>query len=154
MDTFKEELFRVAQGFIDKAVSLSRQAALGTLQSAFVSQGSRGGDSPSMSGDPKKRRSETGVAGRSSAKRSADDLDKISQRFMVFVTDNPGLRIEQINKQIGTSTKDLALPIRKLVASGALIQDGRKRSTTYRAGSGTAGSRKKAKSTKSKSRKR
>ena len=28
---------------------------------------------------------------------------------------HPGLRIEQINKELGTLTKDLALPIRKLL---------------------------------------
>ena len=49
---------------------------------------------------------------------------------------NPGLRIEQINKQLGTTTKDLALPIRKLIAEGALKAKGEKRSTTYFAGEG------------------
>ena len=44
---------------------------------------------------------------------------------------HPGLRIEQINKEIGTSTKDLALPIRKLVAEKRVKVKGKKRSTTY-----------------------
>ena len=52
-----------------------------------------------------------------------------------FVTKHPGLRIEQINKQLGTSTKDLALPIRKLIADGVIKTKGKKRSTTYFAGS-------------------
>jgi len=58
---------------------------------------------------------------------------------------NPGLRIEQINKQLGTTTKDLALPIRKLLAESAIQAKGRKRSTTYYSGSG-GGGRKRAKS--------
>ena len=47
------------------------------------------------------------------------------------MTKHPGLRIEQINKQLGTTTKDLALPIRKLIAEGALKTKGEKRSTAY-----------------------
>jgi hypothetical protein len=44
------------------------------------------------------------------------------------------MRIEQINKQLGTTTKDLALPIRKLISEGAITTKGQKRSTTYFAG--------------------
>jgi hypothetical protein len=44
------------------------------------------------------------------------------------------MRIEQINKELGTSTRDLQLPIRKLIASGALKSKGEKRATTYFAG--------------------
>ena len=53
------------------------------------------------------------------------------ERFLTFVRTNPGLRIEQINKQLGTTTKDLALPIRKLISEGAIAAKGQKRSTMY-----------------------
>ncbi|HET9620659.1 MAG TPA: hypothetical protein VFP84_04790, partial [Kofleriaceae bacterium] len=68
------------------------------------------------------------------AKRTSADLDALSERFASFVKSNPGLRIEQINKQLGTTTKDLALPIRKLIADGTISAKGQKRSTTYFAG--------------------
>jgi predicted transcriptional regulator len=71
------------------------------------------------------------------------ELDKLQDKFFSFVKDNPGLRIEQINKQLGTSTKDLALPIRKLIAEGEIKAKGEKRSTTYFA---SEGGRKKKKS--------
>lgn len=64
-------------------------------------------------------------------KRDAAALDALQERFVVFVAKHPGLRIEQINAQLGTTTKDLALPIRKLVANGTLKTAGRRRSTTY-----------------------
>ena len=75
--------------------------------------------------------SEFGVSG----DESPEDLEALSERFASFVKANPGLRIEQINKQLGTTTKDLALPIRKLIADGTLKAKGKKRSTTYFAGS-------------------
>lgn len=75
-----------------------------------------------------------GVPARSSTprgKRTAEDLDALCDKFAGFVAANPGLRIEQINKQLGTKTKNLALPIRKLLASGRVKTKGQKRSTTY-----------------------
>jgi predicted transcriptional regulator len=68
------------------------------------------------------------------AKRTSADLEALSDKFASFVKANPGLRIEQINKQLGTTTKDLALPIRKLVADGEIKTKGAKRSTQYFAG--------------------
>jgi hypothetical protein len=68
------------------------------------------------------------------AKRTSADLEALSERFAAFVKANPGLRIEQINKQLGTTTKDLALPIRKLISEGVVTAKGQKRSTTYFAG--------------------
>ena len=50
-------------------------------------------------------------------------------RLAAFVGKHPGMRIEQINKQLGTTTKDLALPIRKLIADGSIKTKGAKRST-------------------------
>jgi hypothetical protein len=77
----------------------------------------------------------TGGRGRGrGAKRSSDELDMLAEQFHTFVAKNPGMRIEQINKQLGTTTKDLALPIRKLVAEGAIKTKGAKRSTAYFAG--------------------
>ena len=72
--------------------------------------------------------------GRRGAKRTSSDLDKLGEDFHAFVTKHPGMRIEQINKQLGTTTKDLALPVRKMMAEGSLKTKGSKRSTTYYAG--------------------
>ena len=58
----------------------------------------------------------------------------MAERLASFVKSNPGLRIEQINKELGTTTKDLQLPIRKLISEGMISSKGQKRSTTYFAG--------------------
>jgi hypothetical protein len=79
------------------------------------------------------------------AKRDPKVLAAIGDRFAAFVRAHPGLRIEQINKQIGATTAELALPIRKLIASGAIKVKGKKRSTTYFAGASGATSSKKGK---------
>lgn len=74
------------------------------------------------------------------AKRDRSELQALSDRFIAFVGKNPGLRIEQINRDLGTTTKDLALPIRKLIADGRLRTSGHKRSTTYFLGGKARGS--------------
>jgi hypothetical protein len=133
MSDFQNEMNHAVQGFVAQIAELARRAALDTLESAF---GSRGGGR--NGGGRAAVAAITAGAGRAGrprggrgAKRSAADLEMLSEKFATFVKANPGLRIEQINKELGTTTKDLALPIRKLIADGKLTAKGQKRSTTY-----------------------
>ena len=122
MSDFQTEMNRVVADFVAQITELARAAARDMIdealgkgtKSAFAGLGNRGGRG----------------RGRG-AKRTSDELDKLADSFHAFVTKHPGLRIEQINKQLGTTTKDLALPIRKLVSEGALKTKGEKRSTAY-----------------------
>jgi hypothetical protein len=129
MSDFQNQMNRVVQGFVAQITDLARRAAVDTLESAF---GSRGGSAAVALASGV--RSVGRPRGGRGAKRSSADLEALSERFASFVKANPGLRIEQINKQLGTTTKDLALPIRKLISEGAISAKGQKRSTTYFAG--------------------
>jgi hypothetical protein len=137
MSDFQNEMNHTVQGFVAQITELARRAAINTLESAFNGRASSRG---TASAAPVAVRASAGVAragrprGGRGAKRTAEDLGALSEKFASFVKANPGLRIEQINKELGTTTKDLALPIRKLLAEGALKAKGQKRSTTYTAG--------------------
>src|SRR5262245_38343692 len=120
MSDLQNEMNRVVADFVAQITELARRAAIDTLESAL---GTRGGGSLSGFGRGRGRRG--------GAKRTADELDQLAESFVAYVVKHPGLRIEQINKQLGTSTKDLALPIRKLVADGTVKTKGARRSTTY-----------------------
>ncbi|HUJ61549.1 MAG TPA: hypothetical protein VLX92_23755 [Kofleriaceae bacterium] len=109
---------RVVADFVSQITELARRAAIDTLESAL---GKRAAGALAGRGRGRGR----------GAKRSANELDGLGDSFHAFVAKHPGLRIEQINKQLGTSTKELALPIRKLIADGAIKTKGAKRSTTY-----------------------
>jgi len=136
MSDFQNEMNHAVQGFVAQITELARRAAIDTLESAFHGRGGRNGATAVAVSAP----SPVAVAragrprGGRGAKRSAADLEALSERFESFVKANPGLRIEQINKELGTTTKDLALPIRKLIADGIVSAKGQKRSTTYFAG--------------------
>lgn len=134
MSDLQTQMNRVVAGFVAQITELARRAAIDTLESAL--SGSEARRAVAGAGASVAR-----TRGRG-AKRSSDELDKLAERFQTFVKENPGLRIEQINKQLGTTTKDLALPIRKLLAEGAIHAKGQKRSTTYFAGGGGGGGRK------------
>ena len=110
---------RVVAGFVAQITELARAAARDMIDQALdgTGHGNRG--------------IVVGRARGRGAKRTGADLEKLSSTFLSYVAKNPGQRVEQINKALGTNTKDLALPIRKLIAEGALKTKGKKRSTTY-----------------------
>jgi hypothetical protein len=138
MSDFQNEMNRTVQGFVAQITELARRAALDTLESAFNGRAPRGGAAAANGVAAVAAAASLGRIGRPrggrGGKRTPADLDALSDRFGSFVRANPGMRIEQINKQLGTTTKDLALPIRKLISEGAITTKGQKRSTTYFAG--------------------
>ena len=119
MSDFQTEMNRVVADFVAQITELARAAARDMIDEAL------GKGSKNLAGLGRGRGRGRG------AKRTSDELDKLAENFHAFVAKHPGLRIEQINKQLGTSTRDLALPIRKLIAEGSLKTKGEKRSTTY-----------------------
>jgi predicted HTH transcriptional regulator len=133
MSDFQHEMNRTVQGFVSQITELARRAAIDTLESAFGGRlGGNGASAVSaiVAGAGRAGRPRGGRG----AKRTPADLEALSEKVAAFVKANPGLRIEQINKQLDTTTKDLALPIRKLISEGAITAKGKKRSTTYFAG--------------------
>ena len=119
MANLQADIQRLVDGFVAQITELANRAAVEGLQNAIGRRGTKG---VSLSLGRGRGRGQ---------KRTSDELEKTSEDFLAFVTKNPGLRIEQINKQLGTTTKDLALPIRKLLSEGYLKAKGKKRSTTY-----------------------
>lgn len=64
-------------------------------------------------------------------KRDPRDLAALVERLAGYINANPGQRIEQINNALGVPTKDLTLPIKKLLAGKRISSKGEKRATTY-----------------------
>jgi len=65
------------------------------------------------------------------AKRTPEELEALIKSVLAHVKKNPGQRVEQIAAALGTSTKELALPIIKL--GKALKTQGQRRGTKYTA---------------------
>lgn len=58
----------------------------------------------------------------------------MAERILGFVKSSPGLGLEAIAAGLGTTTKELKLPVIKLLGARALKKSGQKRGTKYFAG--------------------
>ena len=65
------------------------------------------------------------------AKRPPDEIERLTGKLFDYIKGNPGQRIEQIADGMGTSTKELNLPAKKLIAGKQLKTKGQKRATQY-----------------------
>jgi len=132
MGTLHEELNQAIEAFSAQVAELARRAAVAALEDGFdrhAAAAPRGrGAAPADAPRP-------GAPGRPKGgrgnKRTAEDLERTSIALLKHIVANPGQRVEQISKAIGIPTKELALPIRKLIAEGILLTKGQRRATTY-----------------------
>lgn len=116
--------------FVDELSALIRQSAMDTVTKVLGGEGDgrRGG-----------RRGATrvlaaegrGRARPKGAKRSQDELERLTGRLLAYVKGNAGQRIEQIAKGMGVSTRELNLPAKKLLGNKSIRTKGQKRATQY-----------------------
>jgi hypothetical protein len=126
MSKLQTKVNRTVQGFVAQVVELVRHAALETLQTAFTA--------PDPAVPIAARGDREVAAGGPGRRRTPDDLDALARRLTMVVRTHPGLRIAELAERLGTPTRDLSVPLRKLVADGAIQPRGRRRATTYVAG--------------------
>jgi hypothetical protein len=67
----------------------------------------------------------------SGAKRPPGELAKLTEKLGEYIKAHPGLRIEPIGKALAVPTKELNLPVKKLIASKKIRSQGQKRATEY-----------------------
>ncbi|MBN2194533.1 MAG: DNA-binding protein [Polyangiaceae bacterium] len=74
-------------------------------------------------------------------KRTPDEIASTTRMVEGFIAQHPGQGVEQIAKALNVPTKELTLPIKKLIATKVLLTEGQKRATKYfpATGSGDAG---------------
>lgn len=64
-------------------------------------------------------------------KRTPRALDQITEQLFNYINSNAGQSIEQIATSLAASTKELSLPIRKLLGGQRIGSKGQKRATRY-----------------------
>jgi hypothetical protein len=72
-----------------------------------------------------------GAKRRAGEKRSPALLAQVTEQVFNHIKSNAGQGVEQIAKTLGTSTKELTLPIRKLLGEKKITSKGQKRATRY-----------------------
>lgn len=139
MTEIETRINALVTNFISEVSRLAQAAALETLKAALA-----GATTPAVQlrlGKPAKAVAAAAPAGGKRAKgekRPKAEIAQVQAKVLAHIRANPGQRIEQINKVLGTRTPDLALPLKKLIADGAVTTKGARRATTYFPGDGTA----------------
>lgn len=104
MTDLQRKLDRLVQTFVDRVVAEASEAAMASIAV----------DTPAARG-----------------KRSRAELDDTRALLRAFLAAHPGLRIEQINRDLGSTTAELALPLKTLIAEGVVRTEGNRRATRY-----------------------
>jgi hypothetical protein len=130
------------QAFVQELSELVKIAALeavvGALGGKPMSTGGKGrrGRPPGSknkkaSGAPKS--AAAGKQRRTRGKRTSEEVDAMAARIHEHVKKNPGQGVEAISKAFRVKSKELALPIIKLLEAKKLKTTGQRRGTKYHA---------------------
>ncbi len=118
------------EAFAEELSALIRDSAMETVREALGGGGSgprrggRGGRVAPVSAKLGSRREK-------GQKRDPNEIERLTGRLLDYVKGNAGQRIEQIAAGMGTVTKELNLPVKKLIAQKSLKTKGQKRATQY-----------------------
>ena len=118
--SFQQAIDNLVHGFKANIQSLASEYAVHVLRDAFGTDAA-----------PHKKNGSSNGALTKGEKRDPKRIEGLKKSFVAFVEKHPGLRIEEINKQMNTTTRELALPIKKAVDEGLVKTKGEKRATTY-----------------------
>jgi len=125
----QHEIHAAARVFVAQIANLARRGAYERLVSALA--GSAAGRAAGAARRIRSGRGPGRPPGPGAPKRTKEDLRQLETRFASCVQAHPGMRVEQINERLGTTTRELALPIRRLIADGQITAQGRNRATRY-----------------------
>jgi hypothetical protein len=129
---FQRQINQRIEAFISEITELARRQAIDELTRATRVLGSSGGG----------RARGNGVRVRG-GKRSSEQVEGDATRLLAFITESPGKRAEEIAREIGLSTKEMALPLKKLIGGRQIRTEGQKRATRYFPGGGRGKGRRK-----------
>lgn len=68
---------------------------------------------------------------KSGNKRQPTEIEAATHALLTAIKRTPGLRIDQLAKELGSTPKDLQLPAAKLLDSKSVKRKGQRRGTTY-----------------------
>lgn len=144
MAKIDSELRSRIDAFVEELTSLVKQAALESVSAALGSgavaakrgPGRPKGSTAAPKAAPAARRGRPG-------KRTPEEVAKMGETVAEYVKANPGQGVEGIGKALGLATKELQLPILRLLETKAITSKGQRRGTKYFPGNGKAKASKK-----------
>ena len=118
------QILSCVQAFADEIVAAVRASFVDIVSGAL-----------GVTGGPRRGRraaaSRSNAARGRGAKRDPKEIAALTDRLGDFIKKNPGKRIEEIGKELGVNTKELALLVKKLLAAKSVSIKGQKRAMRY-----------------------
>src|SRR3954467_5310637 len=131
-NTVNDRIRSRVEAFAEELSALIRDSAMETVRDALGGggggaprRGARGGRAAASTPPAPARPRQKGQ------KRDPDEIERLTGRLLDYIKANAGQRIEQIAAGMGTVTKELNLPVKKLIAQKSLKTKGQKRATQY-----------------------
>jgi len=118
----------IVSAFVDQLAAAVEAVATELARVAGLSALGAGAVAPSVAPAPSVKRRRAAASGN---KREPAAIAAAVERLAAHIAKHPGQGMEEIVDALGVSTKDLALPIRKLIASKRITKKGQKRATKY-----------------------
>jgi hypothetical protein len=125
----------LVEAFAGDLTSLIRESAMDTVREALgggdASTGRGTGRGRSVAVGPSAAAARRPSALPKGAKRPPEEIEKLTAQLGEYIKANKGERIEQIAKGMNVSTRELNLPVKKLLATKVIKSKGQKRATQY-----------------------
>ncbi len=123
----ERQIAKRVEAFVAELSDLLRRAAL--QQAAEILSEQAEGVAPKRG--RRARRTVNVRRAKKGSRRSQKQIDGLAKRLLSDIKANPGRRVEEIVKDLGVPTRDVNLPIKKLLASKAISRKGQRRATRY-----------------------
>jgi DNA-binding NtrC family response regulator len=133
MSGLEKQIRKSIDAFVEELNALVRQAAVDAVKDALGADAAparRSAGRTSIPGSPVASPPRRPRRGRR-VKRSPRALARLQATLLDEIARNPGQRIEGIGRKLGVPTKDLNLPIKKLLTDNKIKKRGEKRATEY-----------------------
>ena len=125
---FDRQIRKTIEAFVEELSGLVRAAALQSVTEAFGA----GGVPPRRGRGALPAAPVASGRGRSKGqKRAPEALAQLTESLLGAIKASPGQRMEEIAKGLGTSTGELTLPAKKLLAEKKIKTKGERRATKY-----------------------
>jgi DNA-binding NtrC family response regulator len=128
LSNFEQQIRKTIEAFVEELSALVRSAAVQSVTEAFGASPVAARRGRSASASPTARAEKARSKGQ---KRTPEDLAQLVEQLLNTVKTAPGQRMEQIAKTLKTSTQELALPAKKLIAEKKIRTKGERRATKY-----------------------